>query len=758
LKHLKSKISKVLVLYIVLFSSVVTLLLTAIQLRIDYNDGIDSIYQRIEQIKLTNLASITQSLWTIDSASTQIQLDGLSRINDIIFVKITDEKNIIVASSGKINTNNTITSDIALNRKYRDHTTTLGTLTVVATKENIYKNLIDTVITILISQAIKTFLVSLFVLIIFYYLVTRHLMKIEQHSGKLELTSKPSTLTLDRSTSILFQDDELEHVVKSINRMTNSIYSSYKDFINKQHDLAEREAKFSAIFDSINDAIVLTDNERKIVQTNPAFISQFGYSTEELQNHTTLMLYANPEEYGTQGKKRYNLETQPETSIYEIEYRRKDGSIFPSETMGGAITLANGKPFGFIGIIRDVSARKQHEKEHNQLQKQLQQSQKMDAIGQLTGGIAHDFNNILASILGYSELAIQQFKQSTDPKLIKYLERINTGGQRASELVVQMLAFSRSTPGELQVIKLPALIDDVTALLRPTIPSSIKLITDIDERTPSVFMDNTQMHQILMNLCINARDAMQGHGTLTLKLSHDADVDALCGSCNEVIQGDYVKLTVEDTGTGIQRNILDKIFDPFLTTKEVGKGTGMGLSVVHGILHKHNSHIIVETELKSGSRFHLLIPPMNEDNNTSDIKQASINSIPQDDGKDKHILVVDDEENVATFLQNFLETYGYNVTAVTSSTHAIDLFKTSSINFDLIITDQTMPEITGTEMIKQIFQITPDIPVILCSGYNELVNEEQALKLGCSKYLDKPINNQLLIQVVHDILHASQNT
>ena len=662
----------------------------------------------------------------------------------------------MISSSGIINTDDTISENIVIQQQYRGREIPLGTLTVVATKENVYQQLIDTVIVILISQAIKTFLVSLFVLMIFYYLVTRHLEKIAGYSDKLELTSRSSPLILDRSHSRI-NKDELDRVVDSINGMSDNIYNAYQDVINNQQELAEREAKFSAMFNSMTDAIAFADGERNILQTNIAFEKQFGYKTDELIGQNTLKLYANPEEYKEQGEKRYNTETKSTPTVYEIEYRRKDGSTFPGETMGGVVFLPDGTQIGLIGIIRDVSARKQAEKEKAELQKELQQSQKMEAIGQLTGGIAHDFNNILASILGYSELATNSLKNTADPRLSRYIQRISNAGERARDLVRQLMAFSRSAPSDPQAIKLPVLIDDVTSLIRPTIPSSIELLTQVENNVPAVLMDNTQVHQILMNLCINARDAMASIGTLTIKLSYEKNIDAVCQSCKQHIHGEYVKLTVEDTGTGIKADILDNIFEPFLTTKAKGKGTGMGLSVVHGILHKHQSHITVETEPGIGTRFHLLIPPIIEQHKTPEIDNPPV-TIAHSDGEGNHILVVDDEESIAMFLQEFLQIYNYEVTVATSSKQAIDLFMQSAADFDLIITDQTMPEMTGTEMIQQIFQIKPDIPVILCSGYNELVGEKEALQQGCSKYLDKPVNNQLLLQVVQETLAARQNS
>lgn len=753
MKRFKGKISKLLVLYIVLFSSVVTIVLTGIQLWVDYNQGINNLHQRIKQIELTNIASITQSMWTMDSSLIQIQLDGLVRINDIIFVKITNENGKLIASSGDASTKNTIEKNIQLQYLYRNKNTPLGVLKVIATKENIYQTLIDTVIVILISQAVKTFLVSIFILVLFNYLVTRHLQKISQHSDEIELTKKTKELNLNRTKYNSIENDELENVVQSINMMSDNIYKTYISLIDNQLQLTEKDAKFGAIFDSLSDAVVITDNDRNILQVNQAFYELFGYTDHELKNRNTLMLYANPDEFHTQGRTRYNTKSANEFSVYEIEYRRKDNSIFPSETMGGGIRLPDGTKIGFIAIIRDITVRKRAEEETAHLQEQIQQSHKMEAIGQLTGGIAHDFNNILSSILGYAELSKDKLLDSNDEKLLKYINNINSAGERARDLVAQLLAFSRSGPSNPKQINLNSLIDDVISLITPTIPSSIKLIKETSPNIPLVLMDDTQMHQILMNLCINARDAMQGHGQLTIKLSHEKNIDAICNSCKEHIHGEYVKLTIEDTGTGIQQNILNKIFDPFTTTKCIGKGTGLGLSVVHGILHRHNSHIIIDTLTDKGTCFHLLIPPIKK----TDIKQtlqATETKERLHNGKNERILVVDDEESVAEFMQEYLQSQHYIVTSVTSSKQAIELFKNAQAEFDLVITDQTMPEMTGDELVKEMLNIKPNIPIILCSGYSEKIDEKKALELGCARYLTKPISNTALLRAIQETLSS----
>ena len=725
-------------------------MLTAIQLRLDYNEGVNIIHQRIEQVKLTNIDSITQSLWTLDSSSVQIQVNGLSRINDFIYIKITDKSNKIIAESGNINTKNIITSNIQLTKKYRDKNTLLGTLTVTATKENLYQKLISTIIVILLSQAVKTFLVSLFILAILYYLVTRHLEKISQHSTKLNLLDEPPQLILDRKKTEATDDDELANVVNSINNMSRNMHSAYNDLILNQSELADREAKFSAIFNSISDSIVVANVNREIIQINPAFTKQFGYALEDIKGKTTQLLYLNQEEYHNQGKHRFNNTAVTNSTLFEVEYKRKDGTTFPSETMGTAVNLADGNLLGYIGIIRDISERIKTDQNEQALQMQLQQAQKIEAIGQLTGGVAHDFNNILASILGYAELSILSIKEEKYTNIKNYLEQIYMSGERARDLVAQMLAFSRGQTGEPQLIYLPDLIKQVIKLIKPTIPSSINIETQIKNNVPAVLMDETQMHQIIMNLCINARDAMNGKGTLTISLVCEEDLDVRCSSCFKTVKGKYLKLTIEDTGSGIQPNVIERIFEPFMTTKEVGKGTGMGLSVIHGILHSNKSHIAVLSELNLGTRFDVLIPPATDTNITSKIVSDK-KTISTNNNKHKHILLVDDEKSILLLLEKVLENNGYKVTATTSSQHAIDLFLSSEEDFDLIITDQTMPEISGIEMIKKIFEVNPNMPVVLCSGYSEHVDEKIAIEAGCSKYLTKPVKTSQLVEALHDV-------
>jgi len=406
------------------------------------------------------------------------------------------------------------------------------------------------------------------------------------------------------------------------------------------------------------------------------------------------------------------------------------------------------------GTIQDVTHQIKTMEEKQLLEKQLQQSQKMDAIGQLTGGIAHDFNNILASIMGYTNLAQERFAQD-NPKLEEYLDEVYRAGERARDLISQMLAFSRDGTTEARIIAVQPLVNEAMKMLKSTIPSSIDVTTEYQTDLPDVLMDPVQMHQLVMNLCINARDAMQGRGKLDIQLRtvNINDNKLKCSACKNQIQGQYLELQVTDNGCGIDQALMDRIFDPFFTTKEVGKGTGMGLSMVHGIMHEQKGHIILTSTPGEGSVFKLLFPVANSVKPTEkqprvEILEKSIAPQNKNVNDKKHILVVDDERSVAGFLRELFETRGYKVTVEIDSVKALEIFKKDPAKFDLVITDQTMPKLTGAELSKQILSTRSSMPIILCTGYSEVIDENEAFEIGINEYLTKPIDPVKLCKAV----------
>ncbi|GMQ83980.1 MAG: hypothetical protein BMS9Abin06_0728 [Gammaproteobacteria bacterium] len=398
---------------------------------------------------------------------------------------------------------------------------------------------------------------------------------------------------------------------------------------------------------------------------------------------------------------------------------------------------------------RRLSELQQNETERIQMQNQLRQAQKMEAIGQLTGGIAHDFNNILGSILGYTSLAQQKLSADGDRKLAGYLAEVYRAGERARDLISQMLAFSRGGATIHQAMVLTPLVKECVKMMRPTLPTTIALLTEIADNIPAVMMDTVQLHQLIMNLCINARDAIENEkGCIEIRLHTVTGVRTNCSSCHHRVQGDFVELVTQDNGKGIDTAVLHKIFDPFFTTKDIGKGTGMGLSMVHGIVHGHGGHILVDSTPGEGTTFRLLFPLAG---NTSDTAAQSggIQELVRGSGR---VMVVDDDPALTGYLKELLQGQGYQVTALTDSREALDLFEQDPQAIDLVLTDQTMPRLAGDRLAQAMLAQRPDLPVILCTGYSDRIDAGRARQLNIRGYFTKPVDPDRLTDLMSSLL------
>lgn len=439
-------------------------------------------------------------------------------------------------------------------------------------------------------------------------------------------------------------------------------------------------------------------------------------------------------------------------SRYSGEYRilRPDNEVRYVYEQGDLKIDEHGNLFGLVGVVHDITDRKTSENEYLRLQRELNQSRKMEALGQLTGGIAHDFNNILAIISGYSDLIQQNCRPALDEKLFRYLNNIDLATTRATDLVSKMMVFSRDDTGVNEALAFPPLIEDSITMLRSIIPSSIAITYYYDDDLPTIMMDKTQLHQIMMNLAINAKDAMNGIGKLDIRLEKSKHSRRECSACHKHVEGDWISLSVSDTGSGMHRDTVNRIFEPFFTTKSTGNGTGMGLSVLSAIVESHGGHILIETKVGAGTTFKLLFPAAPAVEQIPGENQSRVTTSAAS-GHGQKILIVDDEPALTEMLSELLGDNGYQCTTLNNSPDALSLIEKDNDDFELLITDQTMPHLLGSDMIKKIWELKPDLPVILTTGYSDSINREQAEKLGIN-YLDKPINIAQLLETTNKLL------
>lgn len=435
--------------------------------------------------------------------------------------------------------------------------------------------------------------------------------------------------------------------------------------------------------------------------------------------------------------------TSPTPIFFEYRIRHKDGSWRYRHNSALAQLDDKGRPYMWIGVCTDITKRKQGEEEKARLEKQLQQAQKMEAIGTLAGGIAHDFNNILSAVIGYTEIAMDSVPKES--LVHNDLREVIKAGIRAKDLVKQILTFSRQTEYELKPIQVKPIVKEALKLLRASLPTTIDIRQDV--QSDSIVMANpTHIHQILMNLCTNAGHAMQEKGGILEVSLEDIELDARYA---EVLPGTYLKLTVSDTGIGMDASTIKRIFDPYFTTKEKGEGTGMGLALVHSIVKSYGGTIRVYSKSGNGSTFHVYLPVKKGEAKAEVPVEVSLPV-----GTER-ILFVDDEQPLAYMGKLILEGLGYKVVTRTSSIEALEAFRAQPYSFDLVITDMTMPNMTGDKLAVEIIKIRPDVPVILCTGFSPAITEEKAKASGIQAFLEKPFLRHDLAETIRQVLDES---
>ncbi len=537
--------------------------------------------------------------------------------------------------------------------------------------------------------------------------------------------------------------DEIGELIKNFDIMSDNLKQSFEKIEKQNIELSQSENKFSEVFKLSPNAYSITRvSDGTFIEINNSFTKVFGYTKEDIKDNAVLTTGYFVSKYE---RKRVAAKLLIEGRLEneETQYKTKDGRIL--DILISSVIIEIGKEKVILAEAVDITQQKRIKGELKESEMRFQQAQKMESIGTLAGGIAHDFNNILFPILGHTELLLCDLP--TNSSFYESLNEIYASSMRAKELVQQILTFSRYEKHEVKIVKIQPILKETLKMIRATIPASIEIIQDINENCGPVKADPTHIHQLLMNLLTNAFHAVEDNvGQIKVNL-YRIELKTSDLINQNMIPGSYNCIAISDTGMGMDEKTRTKIFEPFFTTKELGKGTGMGLSVIHGIIETIGGGIDVLSEIGKGTTFIVYIPGIR-----STAKEQSLQiDEPVPEGTER-ILLVDDEESILNMVSKMLQRLGYTVNSCTDSNEAFKLFYSDPEQFDIVITDMAMPVMPGDILAAELLAINPDIPILLCTGYSNEKQKANIDTIGVKGILDKPVVMKDMAKKIREIL------
>jgi len=745
-RFLKSSIAARLIWALLCCSLILIILTSAILFYYEYSREIRLLDKRVHEIEESTVPALANSIWLADWEMVRLQAEGIQRMPAIHRVELEVDGREVLAIGGEAY-DGASRHTFPLVHKYMGREIPLGSLALYADLNAVRRQLLGEISVELVIRLATILIISFILFFLFHRLAGRHLIALAKQLHGLDQKKLDTPLVLDKKAAVNGEMDELDQVVFSFNELRQNLQRTFVELQQANEELAgenlersiieetlgKNRAMLRNIIDTVPQAIFWKDRQGIYLGCNQVFAKAAGLDDpEQIAGKTDFDLPWPKEEaeaYRADDQKVVRLK---ESKWHVIEpLQQADGTRLWIDTTKVPLLDIEGNVHGVLGVYSDITERLRAEEEKAKLESQLRQAQKMEAIGTLAGGIAHDFNNILSIIFGYSELAMRE----KDPqKSMPHLEELQKGAARAKELVAQILAFSRKAEQKKQPLQVSLIIKETLKMLRASIPTTIEIKHDIDS-DGRVLADPSQMHQLLMNLCTNAYYAMrETGGILAVSLKEVRIAQGEYAYAN-LTPGNYLQLEVSDTGCGIDPKTLEKIFEPYFTTKKAGDGTGMGLAMVHGIVKSHHGHITVYSEPGKGTSFHVYLPLTEQEAatlpDTTEPKELR--------GTGERILFVDDEEQIRGVVETILTTNGYQVATFANGVQALEEFQKNPARFNLVITDMTMPYMTGAELAQKILALKPQIPIILCTGQSELINREKALAMGICEYLNKPV-------------------
>ena len=726
-----------LTIYIIITGLVFSLISSTIQFVIEYNRGLANIESTKRIIQNSYLDSIANSVFHFNEELLKVQINGLLRLDSVVYIVLEEAKGeeVTLFESGDPAAERTFSAVYPLLFAIEDSETfELGTLRVYLNLESYFMEMKRRIIPLLVERIALIMMISFIIYLITHRMITRHLSKIAQFTDSFKPDKLRHSIRLDRKTTGLFRPDEFDYLEEALNTMS----------IRLVEDQLEKNRMISAINQS-NDSIIVMDDLGNIQFSNPVFKELTGLQDSELIEHNFMEIWNNVETNPV--KEVENAIKTGQSWNGRLKMKGKAGNIILEDVSISAVKHADSSISNCIAVMRDVSRRELLEKEKRSLQEQYYHIQKVESLGRLTGGIAHDLNNLMTPVLGFSDLLRSKLNESAYAMPIS---EIYKAALRASELINQLLTFSRKQTQNTVRINLNTVIRDFEQLIRGSVREDIRINIKLAREMKDIFADKGQIEQVLMNMTINARDAMPEGGELTIETKMISSSEAQIATSGELKRSQYAVVMIIDNGTGIDRETRSKIFDPFFSTKG-DLGTGLGLATSFGIIKQHNGLITVQSEPGSGSIFTIFLPII-ETRNITTVKNSEIHRDINSIIKSESILLVEDDTSVRNSTQTILERNGFKVLSAGSGKEAIEILKDRTFTANLLLTDLIMPEMKGHELCREALKINPSIKILIISGYTgDLIPETEKIP---GHFLQKPFTVNQLIDAVNKSLYS----
>ncbi|MDD2462666.1 MAG: ATP-binding protein [Desulfobulbus sp.] len=717
------------------------LLAVIIQLIVQYRQNVRDIHSRLDFIAESYVPALTASAYQLDEAQIRLELQGLLQLQDLVQAEVREQLNqqVTTIAEGQERARMPIVREYPLVFQGL-RPIPVGTLIVRASFDGVYARLKHQAVTIILTNVLLIVPLAGVILVFFQLCLHRHLARIVGYTASLNLDRLDAPLQLNRPPRQEETADELDQLVLAINEMRLRIRDDMEHRKAAEQELLLRKILLECVLQARIDGICITGSDKTCLFGNRRFSDLWHTEIDCQPGQPTAPIFSSIVEHLTDPavfEKALTRVEQSTDAVFQGELLLLNGATFEYYTV--PVQASEGMVYGRLWSFRDVSERKG-------MEEQLRQARKMETLGSLAGGIAHDFNNLLSPIIGYAELGLNQLEPG-DPMAVS-LGQICKAAGRAADLTRQILAFSRKQMLEVRIIDLNEVIGEYEDMLRRLLGETIAMQIVLTPHPALVRVDPSQIEQVVLNMAVNARDAMPDGGTLTIETAEVYLDQRYAERHVEVEAGDYVMLSISDTGTGIEEAIRDRIFEPFFTTKARGKGTGLGLATSFGIIKQHHGHLWVYSEPGHGTTFKMYLPKAEE--RTAPSVESAPDAVLTASGSE-HVLVVEDDAMVRELVCETLLSQGYRVSQAEDPKLALALF-TQIEPVDLLVTDVIMPHMNGRELYRQLIQQLPGLRVLYMSGYTENVIADQGMLYEGVDFLQKPFSVRTLLTKVQQAL------